>query len=150
MPRGRRRKINPGRRLKVVPTDELVGRLYGRTLPRMTEHSPDGCECWEWQGYTDDNGYGRIWVNGRSEWTHRVSYAAMKRTIPAGREIDHECHNSSCVFPGHLIQKGKSGNSREGALWKHRKERGRLAPRRLTAIGRAAELVAASLTAAPF
>jgi hypothetical protein len=66
-------------------------------------------DCWEWQGCTDKDGYGRIqmMVKGRREQlAHRVSYILFKGDIPKyeykGFQIDHLCRNHKCVNPDHL------------------------------------------------
>jgi hypothetical protein len=64
-------------------------------------------DCWEWQGYVDRNGYGRIYdrtrpKNRRTDWVHRVFYERHKGPIPERHEIDHTCQNTICVNPDHL------------------------------------------------
>lgn len=48
------------------------------------------------------NGYGRVCADGSPQWAHRVSYVAFVGPIPKGLEIDHRCHQRSCVNPQHL------------------------------------------------
>lgn len=31
-------------------------------------------DCWEWRGYRDNKGYGRIGIDGRNELAHRVAF----------------------------------------------------------------------------
>ena len=63
--------------------------------------------CWEWMGYADKNGYGRIYdptrpAGRRIDWAHRVFYERHKGKIPPKHEIDHVCQNTICVNPEHL------------------------------------------------
>lgn len=58
--------------------------------------------CWEWTGGNSGNGYGRFWLEGRSQQAHRVAYELTVAPIPAGLQLDHLCRNRLCVNPGHL------------------------------------------------
>lgn len=63
--------------------------------------------CWDWQGYVDSNGYGRLYepskpVGKRTVWAHRAFYERSKGPIPERHEIDHTCQNTICVNPDHL------------------------------------------------
>jgi hypothetical protein len=92
------KKINPGKATaKLRPSSGDFARFFAKVVEKP-------CGCWEWQGTIDPAGYGQFWFAGRSWWAHRFAYAALKRGIQAGTEIDHVCHNSSCVNPEHLRQ----------------------------------------------
>lgn len=67
-----------------------------RLLAKVDQSGPGGC--WLWTGGTTSHGYGRF--NNMS--THRIAYEAVKGSIPRGMEIDHICHVTLCVNPGHL------------------------------------------------
>lgn len=57
--------------------------------------------CWNWNGYRDASGYGR--VNIREEhFAHRYVYQCLVGSIPDGMDLDHLCRNPSCVNPAHL------------------------------------------------
>lgn len=59
--------------------------------------------CWEWQMAHNGKGYGRISVGGgKQDYAHRVFWMHENGVIPSGMEIDHICHNRSCVNPEHL------------------------------------------------
>lgn len=60
-------------------------------------------ECWLWTGGLTPAGYGKFWLNGRSELGHRVSYALTHGAVPEGRlQLDHLCRTRTCVRPEHL------------------------------------------------
>lgn len=75
-----------------TPTPTLKQRLFAL----VDKDGPGGC--WLWQGGTTNHGYGRF--NNMSP--HRLSYEFVNGPIPAGMEIDHICHVTRCVNPGHL------------------------------------------------
>ena len=57
-------------------------------------------ECWWWAGNRNPDGYGMLYVSkGYSPTGHRVMYELMVEPILAGNQIDHICHNPSCVNP---------------------------------------------------
>lgn len=62
--------------------------------------SKDGC--WEWIAHKNTSGYGRVWAEGRQDYSHRFVYATLVGPIPDGLAIDHLCHNKGCCNPDHL------------------------------------------------
>jgi HNH endonuclease len=58
--------------------------------------------CWIWQGGTQSQGYGRMSVDGKLVPAHRHYYEATKGPVPIGLQLDHLCHEPSCVNPDHL------------------------------------------------
>jgi hypothetical protein len=60
-------------------------------------------ECWLWAGPTLPNGYGRLWLNGRKVYAHRVAYELAVGPIPDDREIHHLCEVRRCCRPDHLV-----------------------------------------------
>lgn len=112
MARARRKKINPPARLRIPKCPRIITRLLSRVEvdPRYG--------CWVWQGYKDENGYGRAKILGRSIWLHRAFYALFKRTIADGLEVDHfrrRCVGASCVNPDHLRATHPITNARRRA-----------------------------------
>ena len=83
-------------------------------------------DCWVWISSKisskPNRGYGRIWVNGKPELAHRISWEIANGPIPKGMQVLHRCDNPSCVRPDHLflgtqrdnmqdsIEKGRWGN----------------------------------------
>jgi len=58
--------------------------------------------CWDWLGYVNPDGYGKLNRKGESQLAHRAIYEAFKRKIPDGMHTDHVCRNRRCVNPDHI------------------------------------------------
>jgi hypothetical protein len=86
-------------------------------LPRITRteeerfwekvHKTEGC--WVWSAAKLPTGYG-VFVSDSGRYAHRWSYEKHHGPIPDGMEIDHKCHNRSCVRPDHLQAASKKHN----------------------------------------
>jgi hypothetical protein len=114
MARERRKKINPPVRLRLCRKPNVLARFLA-----MVEENEDGC--WIWSGHTDPNGYGQFKVGGRAVWAHRAAYALFRRTIAAGREIDHHRRKCQpgCVNPWHLKERSPLANATDGGRRAH-------------------------------
>ena len=62
--------------------------------------------CWIWQGYINENGYGKVRVGGKQYLTHRLSaYAFLDFDLNSPLFACHNCpggDNSKCCNPDHL------------------------------------------------
>lgn len=58
--------------------------------------------CWLWADAPNDDGYGRLKVNGRHVLAHRFSWDLHGLRDISGVGLDHKCHNRLCVNPAHL------------------------------------------------
>jgi hypothetical protein len=59
-------------------------------------------ECWEWQDFRDDHGYGRYVHKRKIVIASRRAWEFSNGPIPDGLFICHKCDNPSCCNPNHL------------------------------------------------
>lgn len=84
----------------------------GRTLAdrfwaKVDKRGPD--DCWMWTGSLHEDGYGQIYMDGRTQRAHRASLRVHGMEPPpydGGTAdcyvVDHICHQPGCVNPRHL------------------------------------------------
>ena len=65
---------------------------------------PDESGCWNWTGYRNEKGYGRLKIDGRRILAHRYVDELLRGPLPDDLEIMHSCDNRACVQPVHLIR----------------------------------------------
>lgn len=80
-------------------------------------------ECWEWTGAqrggrAESGRYGSFWLDGKMQYTHRLSYEMHHGEIPENYEVDHKCENRLCCNPDHLRLLPRRSNRRRTS---HRK-----------------------------
>lgn len=71
-------------------------------MDKLNASMREANECWVWVGHKKPDGYGRLSINGRMKYAHRVAYEILVGPVPHGMELDHLCRNTSCVNPAHL------------------------------------------------
>lgn len=69
-------------------------------------------ECLIWSGRVNRGGYPVTTYNGKTSYVYRLTWARARGTIPDGMQVDHVCHNRSCVRVEHLRLASHSENSR--------------------------------------
>lgn len=102
------RKENLRRRDTIYDADAWVGDPIKRLMSRVTK-SKDSC--WVWNGALV-RGYGVINIDGKTEYVHRVVFAASVKKFDKSLTLDHICRNPRCVNPEHLEPVTRSENVR--------------------------------------
>lgn len=72
--------------------------------------------CWEWTGFTNDDGYGKIAINGEPVSVHRFSYQLHYGEIPLGLQVLHKCDNPPCCRPDHLFLGTRDENHKDKTI----------------------------------
>src|SRR5690242_5399011 len=57
--------------------------------------------CWLWTGATGDRGYGRVSLDGRYRYAHRVAWELERGELAPSLQLMFRCRNHSCVRPDH-------------------------------------------------
>lgn len=60
-------------------------------------------ECWTWQGYIGERGYGQLKFKCATQLAHRVSWIVHFGPIPNDLNVLHKCDNPPCWNPEHLF-----------------------------------------------
>lgn len=82
-----------------VPRARKGASIDFRLRLHMVE-APSGC--WIWAGARNSSGHGRIYVDGKTRYAHRVAYETWVGPIPDGLQLDHLCRRPACIKPMHL------------------------------------------------
>lgn len=98
---------------------ELMAKARPRTVEeKITSYIKKDGNCAVWMGQRDVQGYGRTMSNGKAVMAHRYIWEHHNGPIPEGLEIDHICHNASCVKVEHLrvVTRQQNAQHRQGAM----------------------------------
>lgn len=84
-------------------------------LDHVCKNIAIGDGCWEWQGFINSKGYGKVTLTleNRKRLTkgaHRLVWETLVGAVPKGMELDHLCRNPKCVRIDHLEPVTRSEN----------------------------------------
>ena len=115
-------------RAKPLDVASCVAVVSSPRWSRKVHEDPSGCLLW--LGATTSDGYGLVWLSGRSVYAHRVALVAkLGRDIGGGMDAAHLCHDESvrvgdcvggacshrlCVCSDHLAEQSYQQNTRLG------------------------------------
>ncbi len=83
---------------------------YGLPAPVNSPYHLYG-HCIAWAYGLNQDGYGTLIVDGRSELIHRVSYRQTRGAIPEGKQVNHLCDRPYCFQPSHLYAGDQQDNA---------------------------------------
>src|SRR3990167_10028172 len=113
-----------GKNLVVVMMRNLIliqveRKMDSKRKQQLMQRTRQENNCLIWTGSLDKLGYGHTTLNGKSMYTHRVSYILHIGDIPKGLQVDHLCNNKSCINPDHLEAVTPKENLRRAGNFNH-------------------------------
>lgn len=78
-------------------------RMKKTPLDRMMEKTVVEGECYIWTGYIDEDGYGRMLYNGKTQLVGRISYLIHHGEIQGRKKVTTNCGNRLCVRKEHIM-----------------------------------------------
>lgn len=103
-----------------APISEVLDRMVSRSIEVPCLIKGLVPVCWVFTG-AKLKGYGQVHVNGRTGYTHQVSYAELIGPMPEGLEPDHLCGTAACWNPWHLDPVTHAENVRRSRWTRHQR-----------------------------
>ena len=100
---------------------EIAHKEKYRILSKFILEKDTGC--WNWNGFIDYNGYGKVTYHRMTMGAHRLSYMLFVGDIEKGFDVCHKCDNRKCVNPDHLFLGTRKDNVHD-SMSKGRQARG--------------------------
>lgn len=95
-----------------MPFSKLDPEYVEELWARIGEHARMEGDCTVYDRHHSSNGYGRISVKGVLVPVHRFVYEYAYGEQPRDVEIDHLCHNRTCIRLAHLEAVDRAENAR--------------------------------------
>ena len=92
-------------------TDEQIARFWSK-VDKAPGFGPKG-ECWIWTAALFKAGYGKLTINKKTYYAHRIAFLIAKGVDPHKGEACHKCDNPPCVNPDHIKIADHTFNIRE-------------------------------------
>jgi hypothetical protein len=106
------------KRIRRVKNSRPLADRFWEKVDKTPGLGPTG-ECWEWRGCRTPEGYGKIYVNGRPVFAHRVAWKLRTGSF-SKKHVLHDCDYPPCVR--HLHEGTHSQNMIEA--WQRSRRKG--------------------------
>jgi hypothetical protein len=96
-----------------LPCERSQNGKLGGSLAEIISNNSEfitECGCQIWTGDVDQNGYGKLRVDGKYIGAHRASWIAAEGSIPSGLFVLHRCDLPPCINFDHLFLGTQSDN----------------------------------------
>jgi hypothetical protein len=80
---------------------------------QILSHTKNEKECWITTYKNNFNGYCQVKIDGKRQYLHRWAYEFFNGEIPKDMIVLHNCDNTRCINPEHLILGTRKENSED-------------------------------------